>query len=50
MAVQKDDVIGFYGQGVPLDTEVLANGDTLSTPASEDATLGAAVPPTKEAP
>ena len=33
VAVQKDDVIGFYGQGVPVDTEVAANGDTLSTPA-----------------
>ena len=39
MTVQKDDVIGFYGQGIPVDTGAPANGDTLSTPASGDPTL-----------
>ncbi len=49
VAVQKDDVIGFYGQGVPVDTEVPANGDTLSTPASSDPSLATAVPPAQGA-
>jgi hypothetical protein len=45
VTVQKDDVIGFYGQGIPVDTDVPANGDTLSTPASGDATLANNVAP-----
>ncbi|MDJ0378318.1 Ig-like domain-containing protein [Cryobacterium sp. PH31-L1] len=45
VAVQKDDVIGFYGQGVPVDTDVPANGDTLSTPASGDLTLATNIAP-----
>ncbi len=48
VTVQKDDVIGFYGQGVPVDTGVPANGDTLSTPASGDPTLAINVAPTKD--
>ncbi|SEN82174.1 Multicopper oxidase [Cryobacterium luteum] len=45
VTVQKDDVIGFYGQGVPVDTDVPANGDTLSTPASGDPTMATNVAP-----
>ena len=41
-------MIGFYGQGVPVDTEVPANGDTLSTPASGDPTLATNVAPAKD--
>ncbi len=48
VSVQKDDVLGFYGQGVPVDTDVPANGDTLSTPASSDPTLAANVAPTTD--
>ncbi len=48
VAVQKGDVIGFYGQGVPVDTGGAA-GDTLSTPASADPTLAAAVSPAQGA-
>ncbi len=47
VTVQKGDVIGLYGQGVPVDTGVVANGDTLSTPASGDPTLATNVPPTQ---
>jgi FtsP/CotA-like multicopper oxidase with cupredoxin domain len=47
VTVQKGDVIGLYGQGVPVDTGVLANGDTLSTPASGDPTMATNVPPTQ---
>lgn len=46
--VQKDDVIGFYGQGIPIDTQVPANGDTLSTPATGDPTLNTNVSPAKD--
>ncbi|WP_104134432.1 MULTISPECIES: hypothetical protein [unclassified Cryobacterium] len=48
VTVQKDDVIGFYDQGVPLDTDVPANGDTLSTPASGDSTMATNVGPAKD--
>ncbi|MDD0858464.1 hypothetical protein NHF46_13225 [Arthrobacter alpinus] len=48
VTVQKDDVIGFYGQGIPVDTDVPANGDTLSTPASGDTTLATNVAPAKD--
>ncbi|MFM9919945.1 Ig-like domain-containing protein [Lacisediminihabitans sp. H27-G8] len=48
VAVRKNDVIGFYGQGVPVDTEVLANADTLSTPASGDPTLATNLAPAKD--
>ncbi len=44
VAVQADDVIGFYGEGVPLDTGG-TDADILSTPASADATLATAVAP-----
>ncbi|MEP6981827.1 MAG: hypothetical protein ABJA16_13760, partial [Nakamurella sp.] len=45
VTVQQGDVIGFYGQGVPVDTDVVSNGDTLSTPASSDSSLATATPP-----
>ncbi len=45
VTVQQGDVIGFYGQGVPVDTDVVSNGDTLSTPASSDSTLANATAP-----
>ncbi len=48
VAVQKGDVIGFYGQGVPVDTGGAA-GDTLSTPASADPSLATAVSPAQGA-
>ncbi|PXA64683.1 hypothetical protein CVS29_14120 [Arthrobacter psychrochitiniphilus] len=48
VTVQKNDVIGFYGQGIPVDTGAPANGDTLSTPASGDTTMAANVPPAKD--
>ena len=42
--VEQDDVIGFYGEGVPLDTGG-TDADILSTPASADASLATAVAP-----
>ena len=42
--VQQDDVIGFYGEGVPLDAGG-TDADILSTPASADATLATAAAP-----
>ena len=48
VAVQKDDVLGFYGQGIPVDTDVPANGDALSTPATGDPSLAANVAPAKD--
>lgn len=48
VTVQKDDVIGFYGQGIPVDTEVSANADTLSTPASGDPGMTTNVAPAKD--
>ncbi|MDJ0339068.1 Ig-like domain-containing protein [Cryobacterium sp. PH31-O1] len=48
VTVQKDDVIGFYGQGIPVDTDVPANGDTLSTPASGDPTMATNIGPAKD--
>ncbi len=44
VAVENGDVIGFYGQGIPVDTGVGTNPDTLSTPATAG-TAGTAVPP-----
>jgi FtsP/CotA-like multicopper oxidase with cupredoxin domain len=44
VAVQKGDVIGFYGQGVPVVTGG-TKGDTLSTPASGDSSMATNVPP-----
>jgi len=46
--VQKNDVIGFYGQGVPVDVDVPANGDTFSTPATGDPSLATNVAPAKD--
>ncbi|MGV8973676.1 MAG: multicopper oxidase domain-containing protein [Rhodoglobus sp.] len=45
VAVAKDDVIGFYGEGVPVDTGITVNPDILSYPASADATLTTNVAP-----
>ncbi|TFD87114.1 hypothetical protein E3T61_14800 [Cryobacterium lactosi] len=45
VAVKKNDVIGFYGQGIPVDIDIPANGDTLSTPASGDPTMAVNVAP-----
>ena len=42
--VEQDDVIGFYGQGVPLDNGG-TDADILSTPASADASVETAVAP-----
>src|SRR5450756_735152 len=39
VTVAANDVIGFYGEGIPVDTGVTLNPDTLSTPASSDPTL-----------
>ncbi len=39
VAVQAGDVIGFYGEGIPVDTGVAANPDTFSYPATADPTL-----------
>ncbi len=48
VTVQKGDVIGFYGEGIPVDTDVAANGDTLSTPASADSTMATSTSPAKD--
>ncbi len=45
VAVQQGDVLGFYGEGIPLDTGVALTPDTLSYPASADATLATNVAP-----
>jgi FtsP/CotA-like multicopper oxidase with cupredoxin domain len=45
VAVAANDVIGFYGEGIPVDTGVVLNPDTLSTPASSDSTLLSNVAP-----
>ncbi|MFF2951636.1 multicopper oxidase domain-containing protein [Kitasatospora sp. NPDC057965] len=47
VAVQAGDVIGFYGQGVPVDTGVGAAPDTFLYPAGVD---GATNPPTSVPP
>ena len=39
VTVQQNDVIGFYGQGIPVDTGAVANGDTMSTKASADPSM-----------
>ena len=44
VTVKANDVIGFYGEGVPLDTRG-TNADILSYPASADSTLATAVAP-----
>ena len=45
VAVLAGDVIGFYGEGIPVDTGVAVNPDTLSTPATADPTLATNVAP-----
>ena len=40
VAVQAGDVIGFYGEGVPVDTGVTVNPDVLSYPAPTAPTAG----------
>ena len=49
VAVQAGDVLGFYGQGIPVDTGVAVNPDLLSYPASTDATLATNVAPAQDA-
>ena len=44
VTVHADDVIGFYGEGVPNDTGG-TNADILSTPASADTSLATALAP-----
>ena len=39
IAVQVGDVIGFYGEGIPVDTGITANPDILSYPATADPAL-----------
>ena len=39
VTVQQDDVIGFYGEGVPFDIGTATNPDSYSTPASADASM-----------
>ncbi len=46
VAVQAGDVLGFYGQGIPVDTGVaVTTPDILSYPASADPTLATNVAP-----
>jgi FtsP/CotA-like multicopper oxidase with cupredoxin domain len=45
VAVAANDVIGFYGEGIPVDTGVTLNPDLLSTPATADPTLAINVAP-----
>jgi len=47
--VEQDDVIGFYGEGVPLDTGVVVNPDIVSYPATADTSLPGPVPPVQGA-
>jgi FtsP/CotA-like multicopper oxidase with cupredoxin domain len=47
VAVQAGDVIGFYGQGIPVDTGVAVNPDTFTYPAGVDSST---TPPTNVAP
>ena len=47
VAVQAGDVIGFYGEGIPVDTGVAANPDLFSYPAGVDSTT---TPPTNVPP
>ncbi len=46
--VLANDVIGFYGQGIPLDTGVTGNPDTFSYPATADPTLATNVAPVQD--
>ena len=46
VAVQAGDVLGFYGQGIPVDTGVGVNPDLFSYPASTDSTLATNLAPT----
>jgi FtsP/CotA-like multicopper oxidase with cupredoxin domain len=48
IAVAADDVIGLYGEGIPVDTGVTVNPDSLSYPASADATLATNVAPAQD--
>ena len=45
VAVQAGDVLGFYGQGIPVDTGVTVNPDILSYPASADPSMATNVAP-----
>ncbi|MGV8850467.1 MAG: fibronectin type III domain-containing protein, partial [Propionibacteriaceae bacterium] len=45
VTVQANDVIGFYGGGVPFDTGAATNFDSYSSPASADASLVTNVAP-----
>jgi len=47
VAVAKDDVIGFYGEGIPVDTGIAVSPDTLSYPASVDTSLATNVAPSQ---
>ncbi|WP_353510973.1 multicopper oxidase domain-containing protein [Intrasporangium sp.] len=51
VAVQAGDVIGFYGQGIPVDTGVATNTDLFSYPAGVDSSTTPAtnVPPAVDA-
>ncbi|MBE3073894.1 MAG: hypothetical protein IMZ75_02945, partial [Actinobacteria bacterium] len=49
VAVAANDVIGFYGEGIPLDTGITVNPDTISSPATADSTLATNVAPVKDA-
>ena len=48
VTVQKNDLLGFYGQGIPVDTGTVSHGDTLSTPATGDSTRATEVAPEKD--
>ena len=45
VAVQAGDVIGFYGQGIPVDTGITVGQDAFSYPATADPTLASNVAP-----
>ncbi len=44
-AVLAGDMIGFFGQGIPIDTGITVNPDTLSYPATADPTLTTTIAP-----
>ena len=45
VVVRQDDVLGFYGEGIPFDTGAADTADSYSTPASADATMATNVAP-----
>ena len=45
VTVVAGDVIGFYGEGIPVDTGITVNPDTYSTPATADPTLATNLAP-----